>query len=115
VPLIDISDEVFVVADPAVIAGHIKDPGRLRAWYPGLELEPIEDRGLAGMRWSARGSLKGTAEIWVEPVLDGAVVHSFIRGESSEGHQHWALTIKRAAFSVKDALEAGRIAGSARA
>lgn len=113
-PFIDISDEVFAVADPAAIADHIKDSGRLRDWFPGVTLAVLEDRGVNGMRWTATGAVNGTAEIWIEPVMDGAVLHTFLRGEVSSP-KAWPLTVKKAAFSIKDALEAGRIVGSARA
>lgn len=113
-PFIDISDEVFAVASPRAIADHIKDEGRLRDWFPGVNLAPLEDRGDAGMRWSATGAVNGTAEIWVEPVMDGAVLHTFLRGEVKGSAKPWPLMVKKAAFAIKDALEAGRVVGSAR-
>ena len=110
-PFIDTSDEVFVVASPCSIADHVKDSRRLSAWFPGVVLSVIEDRGCAGMRWAATGAVSGTAEIWIEPVMDGAVIHTFLRGEVATS-KPWPLTVKKAAFSIKDALEAGRVAGT---
>ena len=38
-----------------------------------------EDRGLKGLRWTVTGELVGSAELWVEPHLDGVVLHHFLR------------------------------------
>ena len=113
-PFIDISDEVFVVAAPEAIADHVKDTRRQSAWFPGITLTVLEDRKANGVRWAANGAVSGSAEIWVEPCMDGAVIHTFLRGETSNA-KPWALTVKNAAFSIKDALEAGRKVGQPRA
>ena len=116
-PSIDVADETFVVSSPAAVAAYVSDPARWRAWFKGLTLTVVEDRGLHGVRWKAAGELVGTAEIWIEAVKDGAVIHTFLRGECGsrsgaraqrEAASLWALRVKAMAFGVKDALEEGR-------
>ena len=63
-------------------------------------------------------------EVWLEPVLDGTVLHYFLRAESADGRHPppgaaWAAAeaqrrqraAKAIAFACKDRLEAGRAAG----
>ena len=117
VPAIDIADETFVVSPPEAVAAHLADPGRWHAWFPDLTMTVIEDRGSHGLRWTVAGSVTGTAEIWVEPVNDGAVIHTFLRGQvgsslrpraQRKASAEWALRVKRVAFGIKDALEGDR-------
>jgi hypothetical protein len=43
----------------------------------------IEDRGPAGQRWTVAGPLTGTMEVWLEPVMDGVLLHYFLHAEPS--------------------------------
>ncbi|MGV0852809.1 polyketide cyclase / dehydrase and lipid transport [Mycolicibacterium phlei] len=124
---IQIADETFVVADPAEIGRYIADPARWRRWWPDLRLTVVEDRGDKGHRWTVSGPLTGTMEIWLEPVLDGAVLHYFLHAEPS-GAAAWQLAKmdlakmthrrrvagKNMAFEVKQRLEATRPVGVSR-
>lgn len=114
---IDIADETFVVALPDTVASYISDPQRWQSWFQGLSLSVVEDRGVQGVRWLVTGDVAGTAEIWVEPVGDGVVMHLFLRGElrgrsgpraERSAASEWALRVKAVAFGIKDALEEGR-------
>jgi hypothetical protein len=78
---IQIADETFVAADPAEIGRAVADPASWRRWWPDLLLDVVEDRGAAGMRWTVAGALTGTMEIWLEPTLDGALLHYFVHAE----------------------------------
>lgn len=117
---------MFVAADPALIGAAVADPASWRRWWPDLRLEVVEARGAAGQRWTVTGPLIGTMEIWLEPVLDGAVLHYFLHAEPSGvsavelakmnlakmTHQR-RVAGKRMAFEVKSALEIHRPVGVA--
>lgn len=131
----DLMDQSFVVADRAAIARAVRDPVRWRTWWPQLRLTVHEDRGEQGVRWVMSGALVGTAEVWLEPVRDGAVVHLFVKGDptqrgsddapmegsprrrakaAAQHAQDVQLAWKRAVAGLKDELEAGRPLGVAR-
>jgi hypothetical protein len=104
----------------------VGDRADWRRWFPDLLLEVIEDRADKGVRWTVTGSLTGTMEIWLEPVLDGVVLHYFLHAEPA-GAAAWQLAKmdlpgmthrrrvagKRMAFEVKNTLEATRPVGLA--
>jgi uncharacterized protein YndB with AHSA1/START domain len=124
---IQIADETFVAADPAEVGRAIGDPASWRRWWPDLRLTVVEDRAAAGHRWTVAGALTGTMEIWLEPVLDGVVLHYFLHAEPS-GVAAWQLAKmnlakmnhrrrvagKNMAFEVKRTLEATRPVGVSR-
>jgi hypothetical protein len=124
---IQIADETFVAADPIEVGRAIGDPASWRRWWPDLLLTVIEDRGEKGHRWTVAGALTGTMEIWLEPVLDGVVLHYFLHAEPS-GAAAWQLAKmnlskvnhrrrvagKNMAFEVKRTLEATRPVGVSR-
>ncbi len=123
---IEVADETFVAAAGETVGAAIADPARWRRWWPDLRLEIIEDRAEKGMRWVVTGSLTGTMEIWLEPVLDGVVLHYFLHAEPS-GAAAWQLARmdfakmthrrrvagKRMSFEIKSELEAARPLGTA--
>jgi hypothetical protein len=126
VPSVDIHDETFLAVGQRAIAEVFGDPERCRRFWPDLRLNVYADRGDQGLRWTVRGALVGTMEVWLEPVLDGTVLHYFLRADpcDSSGQPHplsgraaWAeierrqLAAKALAFGLKDELEAGRPAG----
>ncbi|MEZ5185851.1 MAG: polyketide cyclase / dehydrase and lipid transport [Candidatus Nanopelagicales bacterium] len=128
---LDLVDETFVVAPPAVLARIVADPESWRRWWPDLDLVVFMDRGQAGQRWSMTGALVGSMEIWIEPFADGAILHHYMRGEPSEDGRipkpwpdtpaGWrkaaaararrAKAWKRSVWQLKSELEAGRAAG----
>jgi hypothetical protein len=124
---IQIADETFVAADPVEVGRAIGDPASWRRWWPDLLLTVIEDREDKGHRWTVAGALTGTMEIWLEPVLDGVVLHYFLHAEPS-GVAAWQLAKmnlaktnhrrrvagKNMAFEVKRTLEATRPVGVSR-
>ena len=121
---IQIADETFVAADPVKVGRAVADPASWRRWWSDLRLTVVEDRGAAGHRWTVAGALTGTMEIWLEPVLDGVVLHYFLHAEPS-GVAAWQLAKmnlakmnhrrrvagKNMAFEVKRTLEATRPVG----
>jgi hypothetical protein len=124
---IQIADETFVAADPVEVGRAIGDPASWRRWWPDLLLTVVEDREDKGHRWTVAGALTGTMEIWLEPVLDGVVLHYFLHAEPS-GAAAWQLAKmnlakmnhrrrvagKDMAFEVKRTLEATRPVGVSR-
>jgi hypothetical protein len=124
---IQIADETFVAADPVEVGRAVADLASWRRWWPDLRLTVVEDRGAVGHRWTVTGALNGTMEIWLEPVLDGVVLHYFLHAEPS-GVAAWQLAKmnlatmnhrrrvagKNMAFEVKRTLEATRPVGVSR-
>jgi uncharacterized protein YndB with AHSA1/START domain len=124
---IQIADESYVAADPADVGAAIADPASWRRWWPDLRLTVVEDRGPLGHRWAVTGALTGTMEVWLQPMLDGVVLHYFLHAEPS-GAAAWQLAKmnlaamnhrrrvagKTMAFEVKHRLEAGRPVGVSR-
>lgn len=123
---IQIADETFVAADPILVGQAVADRASWRRWFPDVNLDVVEDRADKGMRWAVTGALTGTMEIWLEPVLDGVVLHFFVHAEPS-GVTAWQLAKmdlatmthrrrvagKRMAFEIKNRLEASRPLGTA--
>jgi len=124
-PSVDVVDETFVAVAPALVAAEFA-PARWRRLWPDLHLEVVADRGPRGFRWTITGALVGSMEVWLEPVLDGTVLHYFLRadpagpdGEPAPAPWRRGLVeanrrqraAKAIAFACKDRLEAGRAAG----
>ena len=124
---IQIADETFVCADPVDVGRAIADEASWRRWWPDLRLAVVEDRGPAGQRWTITGALTGTMEVWLEPELDGVILHYFVHAEPS-GAAAWQLARmdlakvnhqrrvagKKMAFGVKQKLEESRLVGVSR-
>ena len=124
---IQIADETFVAADPAAIGRAVSDPSSWPRWWPDLRLDVVEDRTDRGIRWTVSGALTGTMEIWLEPMLDGALLHYFLHAEPA-GVAAWQLARmnlakinhrrrvagKKMAFEVKTRLEQSRPIGVSR-
>ena len=89
---IQVADETFVAASPAAVGRAVGDRAGWRRWFPDLLLDVVEDRADKGVRWTVSGSLTGTMEIWLEPVLDGVVLHYFLHAEPT-GAADWQLSL----------------------
>ncbi|AHH17130.1 hypothetical protein NONO_c23340 [Nocardia nova SH22a] len=121
---IQVADQTFVAAPGAAVAEVLADRSRWRQWWPDLTLEVREDRGDKGIRWSVAGPLTGTMEVWLEPSLDGVILHYFLHAEPPAAQTLPPRTLmaanrsrrvagKKMSFEVKARLEAGRPAGVA--
>ena len=117
-PTVDLIDETYVVAAPEAVAAAVHDPARWRQWWPDLALTVFMDRGLDGIRWSVSGALNGSAELWLEPVGDGVLVHHYLRVDPTSPvrsparlRRRHALAWKRSVNALKDELERGREPG----
>jgi hypothetical protein len=119
VPAVDVIDETFLAVPPATVAAAFADPSAWRRFWPDLRLEVYADRGAEGLRWTVRGGLVGTMEVWLEPVLDGTVLHYFLRADFPPGTQGHPLkevarrqrAAKAVALDLKMVLEDGRRPG----
>jgi hypothetical protein len=117
---VDIVDETFLVVPPKIVASAFADPRIWRRYWPDLTLSVYADRGDEGLRWTVRGALTGTMEVWLEPVLDGTVLHYFLRAETlgpstprrtDRERRRRQLAAKRIALELKTVLEDGRAPG----
>ncbi|MCT2584090.1 polyketide cyclase / dehydrase and lipid transport [Actinophytocola gossypii] len=121
-PEVDVIDETFLAVPPATVARAFTDPGAWRRFWPDLRLEVYADRGDEGLRWTVGGALVGTMEVWLEPVLDGTVLHYFLRADLPAGtatrrgrltreKTRRQLAAKAVALDLKALLEDGRRPG----
>lgn len=123
---IQVADETFIAADPGLVADAIADPARWRQWWPDLHLQVVEERGDKGIRWTVAGPLTGTMEIWLEPMLDGVLLHYFLHAEPAGVSAHALAKLnlaklvhrrrvagKNMSFRIKAELEADRPVGVA--
>jgi hypothetical protein len=118
---IQVADQTFVVGPAVAVAAAVAAPEKWRRWWPDLQLEVREDRGDKGIRWGVGGVLTGTMEVWLEPMLDGVVLHYFLHaepaGESGRSTRDAAairarrVAGRRMSFEVKATAEAGRRPG----
>lgn len=125
----DVLDETFLVVPPRVLSVIFADPVRCRRFWPDLRLSVYADRGAQGLRWTVHGALVGTMEVWLEPVLDGTMLHYYLRADlagpdgvaprqvpprvAAAESRRRQLGAKRLAFALKDELEAAREVGCA--
>lgn len=120
-PAIELIDATFVVAPRQELARWLHDESAWATWWPELTLRVFMDRGDAGIRWSVTGDSTGSLEVWLEPVLDGTVVHLFVRLDPASGtlstvaaareRGRYAKRWKAMMFEAKDRFEAGREVG----
>ena len=128
-PLLDIVDETFVVASPAVLRTLWCDDAEWDRRFPEITLRCYEDRGLLGKRWYITGTLVGSAEVWLEEYADGVIVHVYVRADPAPTfggaplkprqarraqRQLWkqyARPLKEWGFEIKDAAEGSRRPG----
>ena len=124
---IQVADQTFITAAPADVGFAVADPANWRRWWPDLWLEVTEDRGEVGVRWAVTGALTGTMEVWLQPMLDGVLLHYFLHAEPA-GAAAWQLSRmnlaklnhrrrvagKSMAFELKAHLERFRPVGAGR-
>ncbi|GAC69527.1 hypothetical protein [Gordonia soli] len=124
---IQVADETFVAAAPALVAEVVGERANWRRWWPDLRLEVVEDRHEQGVRWQVSGPVTGTMEIWAEAVLDGVVLHYFMHAEPTDAlpsaprarmdrlaalNHARRVAGKRMSFEVKDRAEGDRAPGA---
>jgi hypothetical protein len=122
-PAVDVVDETFLVVPPAALAAVFSDPANWSRFWPDLRLSVYVDRGDAGIRWTVQGALTGTMEVWLEPVLDGTLLHYSLRADPPAPFRRVKdqlaairsrqIAAKAIALGLKTELEAGRAPGVA--
>jgi hypothetical protein len=125
-PAVDLVDETFLAVPPETVAAAFADRSAWTRYWPDLVLEVYTDRGEKGLRWTVRGAMVGTMEVWLEPVLDGTLLHYFLRATPAgpAGHpvalkprelrrefDRRARAAKAIALGLKEVLEDGREPG----
>lgn len=120
-PALDVVDETFLAVPPGTIKAAFADPGAWRRYWPDLHLEVYTDRGDEGLRWTVKGALVGTMEVWLEPMLDGTLLHYFLRATPTAAtvrprdlrreFDRRARAAKAIALELKEILEDGREPG----
>lgn len=125
-PALDLVDETFIAVPPATVAAAFADPRSWSRYWPDLVLEVYTDRGEQGLRWTVRGALIGTMEVWCERVMDGTVLHYFLRATPADPagtprhltpralmkeRERRAHAAKVIALDLKEILEDGRRPG----
>jgi len=78
-PVIDVADDTFLRVPPEVLAPIVADSGWWIRWWPDLVPHVTRNRGVKGQQWTVTGALRGSMEIWLEPVAGGTVVHWYLR------------------------------------
>jgi hypothetical protein len=123
VPTLDVIDETFLAVPPKLVAAVFAEPTAWRRFWPDLAVAVYADRGDQGLRWTVGGALVGTMEVWLEPVLDGTVLHYFLRADLPERPRpptprqlrrertRRQLAAKALALALKSELENGRRPG----
>ncbi|MGH3518176.1 MAG: polyketide cyclase / dehydrase and lipid transport [Haloechinothrix sp.] len=125
-PALDLVDETFIAVPQATVAAAFADPRAWARYWPDLVLEVYTDRGEQGLRWTVCGALVGTMEIWCEPMMDGTLLHYFLRATPADpsgtpaarnprqlGREfdRRARAAKTIALELKETLEDGRRPG----
>ncbi|MBX9642160.1 MAG: polyketide cyclase / dehydrase and lipid transport [Mycobacteriaceae bacterium] len=122
---IQIADQTYVAAAGALVGAAIADRSKWSRWWPDLHLNVTEDRGEKGIRWAVSGPLTGTMEVWLEPSMDGVILHYFLHAEPAGASPAELAKLnlakiahrrrvagKNMAFEVKSTLEQSRQVGS---
>ncbi|ACU35336.1 polyketide cyclase / dehydrase and lipid transport [Actinosynnema pretiosum subsp. pretiosum] len=121
-PSVDVVDETFLAVPPETVAAAFAAPESWARHWPDLILSVYLDRGAQGLRWTVGGALVGTMEVWLEPVMDGTLLHYFLRADLPEDAparrvrkelRRRQLDAKGVSLGLKLALEAGREPGVA--
>jgi hypothetical protein len=125
-PALDVVDETFITVPRDTVAAVFADPRSWQRYWPDLVLEVYADRGEKGLRWTVRGALVGTMEIWLQPILDGTLLHYFLRATPTDvagrprrlrprdlrrEFDRRARAAKGIALGLKEILEDGREPG----
>jgi len=122
-PAIHLIDETFVVASAHRVRARWCDEQAWQRLLPGTTLTCFEDRGRRGKRWTLQGRLTGTAEVWLEALRTGILVHVYVRadparrlrpGQLRRLNLRTTLSLKQFGFAVKDDAERARPAGHGR-
>ncbi|TNC33017.1 polyketide cyclase / dehydrase and lipid transport [Mumia zhuanghuii] len=120
-PAVDVIDQTYAAVPPRALREVLcAEPAWARV-LPDLRLDCFEDRGVRGKRWTVSGGLDGTAEVWLEEVGEGTVVHVFLQADPATVPRSeraraaldraYRIRLKRWVTGVRDRLDAAREVG----
>lgn len=120
---LDLINETFIGAPAESLVTALCDERTWSEWFTDLSLHCFDDRGVHGKRWTVDGGLVGTAEIWLEQIPAGTVVHAFLqadprprtrrsRASRARLEKRYAHRLKTLIVAVKDTHDVGRPAGT---
>ncbi len=120
-PQIDVVEETYVSAAPEAVRRRFRQPDVSAALWPDLTVTVAADRGPEGRHYAVAGALVGTAEVWLEEVGDGVLVHAYLRADppgaawpqarAARARHRRQRGMKAVMWRLKDELEAGRAPG----
>ncbi len=112
---VDVADDTFVRADPAVLRALLDVDGAASVLWPHLIVTMTRDRGAKGAKYGVAGPVDGDMEVWLEPWGGGVLVHHYLHGRVTGGRlagraaaRAHTLAWKRVIHEVKDVLEERR-------
>ena len=120
---LDFIDETFIAAPAESLVAALCDERTWSEWFADLSLRCFDDRGAQGKRWAITGALVGTAEIWLEQLRTGTIVHAFVQADPAATTRRRRATrarlekryghrLKAHIVAVKDAHDLERPAGT---
>lgn len=125
-PAVDVIDETYAAVAPDRLRDALCAESAWALVLPELELRCFEDRGVRGKRWAVSGALEGTAEVWLERLPEGTVVHVFLQADPAvplsgptaarrarQLDTACRVRLKRWVTHVRDALDESRAVGEA--
>ena len=97
----------FVALPPPRLRQQIELQSLTAVLFEDLPLILTEDRADKGWRWQVDSPFRGSAEIWLEPALDGCVLHAFLRAEdaAAAGLDRRGRRMRAELFAFKDHCE----------
>ncbi|WP_370619140.1 hypothetical protein [Mumia sp. Pv 4-285] len=122
-PVVDVIDQTYVAVPPRLLVDAMCSESAWSTVLPKIELRCFDDRGDLGRRWRVSGELDGTAEVWLEAMPEGTVVHVFLQADPADAttstragrriDRTYHERLKRWVTHVRDSLDVGRAVGDA--
>lgn len=132
-PSVQVADETAFAVTRELLAVVVADPRRWVAWWPGLEVQVVADRGPEGLVWSVTGPLVGRTEVTLvasdqgvllryrldaDPTAPGSRTVPRALPDSPRGRRELdglrvrqAMAWKRTVWALKDEVEARAASG----
>jgi hypothetical protein len=103
----DVIARAFVALPPLRLRQVIERQEVAAGLFKGIDLRLAEDRAEKGWRWEVHEPFHGSAEIWLEPALDGCVLHAFLRADDAEAARldRRGQQMRSRLFAFKDGCE----------
>ncbi|MFD1826547.1 MULTISPECIES: polyketide cyclase / dehydrase and lipid transport [Mumia] len=122
-PAVDVIDQTYAAVPPSALRKVLCAEAAWGDVLADVRLDCFEDRGLRGKRWTVSRGLEGTAEVWLEEVAEGTVIHVFLQADPAVAPRSerarsaldraYRVRLKRWVTEVRDTLDADRVVGAA--